>query len=183
MLLDLQLKIKIGRDRNSSMTDWVDDEIQGANERAQQREHKLARRDSDAKIIERDRGKFWSALMRSLADSVDRFNNRPGQRAASEIVEISDRDNGTTVYIRTPGYPKVQLFLQFREGMNDILLSFTEFQTTSSAGTTGLKGTLDFDANESGQIIVRDDGSCMDVHQTTEYLLRRVFPYVSSGRD
>jgi hypothetical protein len=103
MELDLRLRLRARRDRHSSMTDWLDDEIRSANERAEAQTQKLARRDSDAQLIERGRRKFWDALIQSLVDSIDRFNNRPG--GLHEGVEISDKEDKRYIWIRTPGYP------------------------------------------------------------------------------
>ena len=174
--LSLQLNISSRRDRNHGMDDWLKDEIEAARERKELRERKLARREQDAQVIDRDKAKFWQALFNSLRSAVDEFN---ASGVSDEPVTFDVKE--PNVWIRTPGYPNYQLVLSYREGMNNIHVTLTRRENTRDTGYP-IKSTLDFDVNDDGHIMVRDDSSLMDVSQATAYLMRKILHIIHAGR-
>jgi hypothetical protein len=176
--LSLQLNISSSRDKNHRMDDWLKDEIAATRKRRERRERKLARRGQDAQIIERDKVKFWESLYVSLQAAVKDFND---SGACDDPVTIDAKD-GYLIYVRTPGYPHRQLVLELHDKANSIGISLGQNDDTISRLRQLLSGTLDFDVDDDGNIMLRDNGNYMDVSQVTEYLLRQVLPVIYSGR-
>jgi hypothetical protein len=175
--LSLQLNITSSRDRSHGMDKWLKEEIEAAKKRRERKEFKLSRRQLDAQVIAAGKEKFWSALVAALQSAIKEFND---VGVSDGPIAMDEKD--LMVWIRTPGYPSIQLFLEFRDGMNDILFSLGRHDTPSSTLTSLLKETLDFDVNDDGHLMLRDNGSLMDVSRTTEYLMRMVLPIIHSGR-
>lgn len=177
LTFNMQLNISSSRDRNRAMDEWLKEEIAAAKKRKELKERKLSRRELDAQVITTGMNKFWSALLTALRSSIEQFNKAG---VSDEPITMDVKES--RVWIRTPGYPSVQLFLEFRDGMNDVEIHLGREDTISSTMTNLLNGTLDFDVSDDGHLMLRDNGSLMNVSQTAEYLMRKVLPVIYSGR-
>lgn len=146
------------------MKDWLRQEIDTVKDRCAKAERKLLRRQLDDKAKNEQRPRLWAALVAELQESVTRFNE--SIQPASPLV-FSERETDYRAAVAKNDNPKCRLNIQFRDGMNDIVFSFSE--------GSGPSGSIIFDVDDDGNVILLWSGTEQTIDDVAAMLLRPVF--------
>jgi hypothetical protein len=131
MFLDLRLKIQIGRDRHSSMTDWI-------KQAAQRAKTKRDKRQQYVRALDTQLSGFWTAFYNMIKTAVDEFNDEDGTSPL-----MVEQPLPTTFIVRARGAEGPKLEVSVEPPKGSVQFAYTKTPETSP-------GVLYFDMDSSG---------------------------------
>jgi hypothetical protein len=159
MYCDLLLKIHIGRDRSSSMTDWLDDVFKkvDAQEDSRQRDRDWQIR-CDAKIQAHAPGLF-KKLKDDVKEYVGRINIKYDANPSRQIAFEEQRPSGERFAIATRYYPKSQVALWLNRELQVIEVTVTAKADREDPEIIDREFQWHLAVDDQNQICVRADGA------------------------
>ena len=120
LALDLRLRLRIDRDKTSSMTDWIDDLNEADKIKQKKREHFW-------EVFGPQAGRTWEVLVAQIRHDAEKLN-----RTRGTDIKINDRElipTLGTLYIDKLSFPAVRLTIQLDIGAQSIKISQTRKET------------------------------------------------------
>jgi hypothetical protein len=176
VLLDLRLKVEIGRGKNLSMTDWIREAAASVRTRSRQDDDVEQRRLLDAAAIKRDMPRLFRELGEEVKAAVDEFNSYfVGSTSPDPVLFGVPHQNEFTVrsqYAR-PGGEFHMISVQLVKEQEEIICH--------CANLGLIPGHLYFKVNRPGDTYLADEHEKrpLTTPQTAEMILGPLFSQLS----